>query len=90
MAEAQDGFHENFVWRITTPSALSERVGRHRDKLRAAGLHPVQIWVPDTRSPGFAGEDRRQSLLATEHDRQDADLMDFLDDALADIEEWEA
>jgi hypothetical protein len=38
-----------------------ERVERRRDKLRGAGLRPVQIWVPDTRSPGFADECRRQS-----------------------------
>jgi len=31
--------------------------------LRAQGLRPIQIWVPDTRSPAFAEEARRQSLL---------------------------
>jgi hypothetical protein len=40
-----------------------ERVQRHRDKLRAAGLRPVQIWVPDTKAPGFAAEAKRQSKL---------------------------
>jgi hypothetical protein len=40
-----------------------ERVERRRAKLRAAGLRPVQIWVPDTRTPGFAEECRRQSAL---------------------------
>ena len=37
----------------------SQRVQRHRDRLRAAGLRPVQIWVPDTTRPGFAEECRR-------------------------------
>jgi hypothetical protein len=46
---------------MTTPTA--ERVKKHRDALRAAGLRPVQIWVPDTRLPGFAAECRRQSHL---------------------------
>jgi len=32
--------------------------------LRAAGLRPVQIWVPDTRAPRLAKQARRQSLLA--------------------------
>jgi hypothetical protein len=41
--------------------AVSERVRRHRASLRARGLRPIQIWVPDTRSPGFADECRRQS-----------------------------
>ncbi len=36
---------------------------RRRDKLRAAGLRPVQIWVPDTRAAGFAGECARQAGL---------------------------
>jgi Protein of unknown function (DUF3018) len=45
--------------------AISKRnsVTRRRDKLRAMGLRPVQIWVPDTRAPGFAKEARRQSRL---------------------------
>jgi hypothetical protein len=42
---------------------IGERVQRHRANLRAAGLRPVQIWVPDTRRPGFAEECSRQSRL---------------------------
>ena len=41
----------------------AERVRRRRDKLRAAGLRPVQIWVPDTRAAGFAEECARQARL---------------------------
>ena len=41
----------------------AERVTRRRDKMRAAGLRPIQIWVPDTRAPHFAAECRRQSEL---------------------------
>jgi hypothetical protein len=41
----------------------TQRVQRRRDKLRAAGLRPVQIWVPDTRAAGFAGECARQARL---------------------------
>jgi hypothetical protein len=39
----------------------AERVARRRAKLRAAGLRPVQLWVPDTRTHEFAEECRRQS-----------------------------
>jgi antidote-toxin recognition MazE-like antitoxin len=42
---------------------INRRVTRHRQKLRAAGLRPVQLWVPDTRRKGFAREAVRQSLL---------------------------
>lgn len=42
-------------------SDTSDRVKKHRDALRAAGLRPIQIWLPDSRRPGFAQECRRQS-----------------------------
>ena len=38
-----------------------EKVRAHRARLRRQGLRPVQIWLPDTRSPKFAAEARRQS-----------------------------
>jgi hypothetical protein len=38
-------------------------VARVRDRMRAMGLRPVQIWVPDTTAPGFTDEARRQSLI---------------------------
>lgn len=45
---------------------IRKRVASHRQRLRAAGLRPVQIWVPDTRRPGFAEACRRQSLSLRE------------------------
>ena len=48
-------------------TSLPERVRRHRAGLRAAGLRPVQIWVPDARREGFAEECRRQSRLLRDH-----------------------
>jgi hypothetical protein len=45
------------------PKSNPQRVREARDKLRAAGLRPVQIWVPDTKAPGFAAEAARQSRL---------------------------
>jgi len=42
--------------------SVAQRVQKHRIALRAAGLRPVQIWVPDTRRAGFAAECRRQCL----------------------------
>lgn len=47
----------------------AERVKRRRDKMRAAGLRPVQIWVPDTTAPGFAEEARRQCLAIAARDQ---------------------
>ena len=53
----------------------AQRVRRRRDKLRAAGLRPVQIWVPDTRSPSFAEECARQARIVrdSEHGCSRAD-----------------
>ena len=67
------------------PMPVQQRVRKRRDALRGAGLRPVQIWVPDTRRPGFAEECRRQSRLVAAADTADADLAAFLDDALADL-----
>ena len=43
-------------------SKVSERVQKYRAGLRAAGLRPIQIWVPDVRSRAFASKAHRQSL----------------------------
>ena len=66
---------------------VSERVRRYREKLRQSGLRPVQLWVPDTRRPGFAQECRRQSNLL-KGDAQEKETLDFLEEA-ADHEGWE-
>ena len=41
-----------------------ERVRDHRARLRAQGLRPIQIWVPDVRSPAFVAQAHAQSLGA--------------------------
>ncbi len=41
------------------------RVRAHRARLRAQGLRPIQIWVPDVRSPEFVAEAHRQSAVVT-------------------------
>jgi hypothetical protein len=69
-------------------SSTAARVRKRRAALRHAGLRPIQIWVPDTRCRGFAEECRRQSRLAAEADSADADLGEFLNAALADIDGW--
>jgi hypothetical protein len=69
-------------------TSVNERVQRHRNALRMAGLRPVQIWVPDTRRPDFAQECRRQSNLVAQSDMGDADTTQFMDQALADVDGW--
>lgn len=67
------------------PTPVRHRVRKRRDALRAAGLRPVQIWVPDTRRPGFAEECRRQARATAAADAADAGLDTFLDQALAHL-----
>ncbi len=41
-----------------------DKVAAHRARLRAQGMRPVTLWVPDMRSPKFAAEAKRQCVLA--------------------------
>ena len=65
--------------------STKDRVRKHRESLRAQGLRPIQIWVPDTRQPGFAEKVRRQCFAANdpEHDKE---VFDFMDAVIADTE----
>ncbi len=67
-------------------ASVNQRVNKRREALRAAGLRPVQIWVPDTRLEGFAEECRRQSKIAADADRMDADMQQFLDAIVDDMD----
>lgn len=67
--------------------STNQRVQRHRDRLRPAGLRPVQIWVPDTSHPGFAEECRRQSRLLRD-DPLESETLGWLA-AVADTSGWE-
>ncbi len=59
-------------------SSSARRVATHRAELRRQGLRPIQIWVPDTRAPGFAEEARRQTRLVDQAPDFD-DWMDFIE-----------
>ena len=67
------------------PSAVSTRVQKRRDALRASGMRPLQIWVPDTRRQGFAEECRRQAIVIAQADRIDSELDGILDAILGDL-----
>jgi len=59
----------------SAPGARPSRikVREHRERLR-----PIQIWVPDVRSPTFRSEARRQSaaIAASAHAREDQAFID--------------
>jgi len=60
----------------------------YRERLRAQGLRPVQVWLPDVRNRRFAAEARRQSLRIARR-RSDRSLQRLIE-RTADLSEWKA
>lgn len=71
--------------RVRARNAVAKRVHKHRNALRAAGLRPIQIWVPDVRSKSFAIQARKQSL-AISRSAQERDDLAFIES----IADWTA
>jgi hypothetical protein len=63
---------------MSAATASRRRVAEHRARLRAQGLRPLQIWVPDVRAPGFAASAHRQAraVAASEHSAGDQAFVD--------------
>ena len=59
-----------------------DKVRAYRERMRARGLRPIQIWVPDTRTATFRTEAHRQSLAVARSRlaRQDQDFVDAISD----------
>ncbi len=59
-----------------------DRVRTYRERMRARGLRPIQIWVPDTRTASFRDEAHRQSLAVARSwlAREDQDFVDAISD----------
>lgn len=66
--------------------AARETASRYRARMRDQGFRPLQLWVPDTRSPKFAAECRRQSLSIA--GSAEAALESFVEVAAQEIEGW--
>jgi hypothetical protein len=64
-------------------AANRRKVREHRQRLRAQGMRPIQIWVPDVHAPEFVAEARRQSLLANASP-EEAKIQAFIDS----VYEW--
>ena len=67
-------------------SAITERVRKHRESLRAAGLRPVQLWLPDTALESFRQKCERESLSLT-NDPHEAEVLAWIAEA-ADTDGW--
>jgi hypothetical protein len=66
-----------------TDTGSRRRVRAYRERLRAQGLRPVQIWVPDVTAEGFAAEAHRQSRAVAASASADDDQA-FVDS----VSEW--
>lgn len=58
--------------------SVKDRVKAHRERMRAQGLRPIQIWVPDVRSPEFAAEAHRQSALVASAAGDDMEFVEAI------------
>jgi antidote-toxin recognition MazE-like antitoxin len=64
------------------PKSSRVKVREHRDRLRAQGLRPIQIWVPDIRAASFRSEAHRQSLAVagSAQENEDQAFIDAISD----------
>lgn len=64
----------------------AKRVRKHREKMKAAGLKPVTIWVPDVNAPGYR-EALARDIARINDDLESTRVMeDMLE--LADFSDW--
>jgi hypothetical protein len=68
--------------RASKPKPSRTKVRQHRERLRAQGLRPIQIWVPDVRAPSFRSEAHRQSsaVATSAHAHEDQVFIDAVSD----------
>jgi hypothetical protein len=60
------------------PTSSRERSAAYRARRRAERLRRVEFWVPDVRSPEFAREAHRQSVLIAQSEEAEEDQA-FID-----------
>jgi hypothetical protein len=63
----------------------AERVRKHREKMKAAGLKPVTIWVPDVNTPEFKAQIAREIAAINASESEEEILRELSD---IDIEGW--
>ena len=64
----------------------ASRVRKHREKMKAAGLKPVTIWVPDVNAPGYREALARDIARINADDESNRVMEDMLE--LADFSDW--
>jgi len=64
----------------------AKRVRKHREKMKAAGLKPVTIWVPDVNSPEFKARVAREIELINADPESERVMEEML--AISDFSGW--
>lgn len=64
--------------RSRRPPSSRDKVRAHRARLRDQGLRPVQVWVPDIRSPMFqrSAHEQARAVAASRHEQRDQHFID--------------
>lgn len=64
----------------------ASKVRQHREKLRAQGLRPIQMWVPDVNDPKIKEQIRREARLIAHspHEKDDLAFVESLQSELWD------
>jgi hypothetical protein len=63
----------------------AERVRKHREKMKAAGLKPVTIWVPDVNTPEFKAQIDREIAIINASESEKEILQELSD---VDFDGW--
>jgi hypothetical protein len=69
---------------MATPA--NDRLKKHPEAMRLAGLRLVQLWVPDTRQPSFAALCREQSAKLV-NDLQETEILELIE-VISDHNGW--
>jgi hypothetical protein len=67
-------------------SSSAERVAAYRRRMRAQGLVPKTIWVPDTSDPAFITEYARQAREIAANSESEAEIIRWIEAAQADLD----
>ena len=59
----------------------AQKMRQYRERMKAAGLRPIQLWVPDVRSQKIIDEMRKQSIRVSS-DYQESRIMDFVESVM--------
>lgn len=72
---------------LAPASAGANRVRKHREKMKALGLKPVLLWLPDVNTPEFKAQVARD-IAAINASADEKQILEELSANLDDIEGW--